>query len=732
MQTNITNDTVVATDATQGDAAAATSAAATSASTLSEEKKKLLCKALEARAEAERGALKRLSGRQLAPPRDNRGKVRAVVMRTHNMQWPGESKTTTTVTFQVLSALVEGVTPGAEIRNGKGALVAKTAADGLSIEFHFTSMEIQPYLATWRSRNMDVLDETGGNRSLVVRPGDTLSMRIDCDHGPLPPFTIATFGLAFTVCASDPAKPLREGELPSIRVSRAIKDCAIERTASAAEIVRLFRTSPSLLNLPIPSVEEIFRRNGYKHQHVANGKNESSKEVVYLPLMPSPEATIELFGDGAGVMIVAEEDVATESEKSAANQAQNTVRSAWYWQKHNSPEQHQLARLKLTLIQYASPDEYLAYASNAIGATRFPRLTAQVPIYDNQLAPLKINDLEMWKRIARAFFASVAMFVPANFRLYEMGECPANRAGDGRFESQHLFLYSQELICDLVGELVAGAGLPVSHRGAEALLDNGRLFRSEALKSTMALARYKPGEAVNMNELPQDEARRLTHNPDWCFYALHSTPAVGEQRAMNRAIGDYLRANPKQAGGELLLWEKWNRKNFDDYCAVMHTKNAAPEYDTATNPIAVEKLSTLRTPTGDDTFVLFAFQKKLRAAIEREAEAGTGQLAEVFKSVAAARQLLITQPPQLQITGPEQPQQPQQDGASQTPQQQQDGAPPPPPPTTPAPTSTKSMKRALFDEVLDEDVDDKGDDGADYAIDVGEFVRPAKRAARGE
>jgi hypothetical protein len=618
-------------------------------STLDETTKNALFAALERYDVAERSKLLALKTKDVKPTKENKGKVRAIVLETNEVKPVNGDKILKYVTFIVIDA-APGLAPQQLIRNGNKKDVALVSADGKSTTFFYTVMDTcENYRKVWLSKGVSVVDEVGTETSIVVNRGEVLHARLDGDtHATMLPFTVADFWLTFTICCSDPSKALRATDQPTVRVSKAIKASNVVRPANTLEVPAFFRANPRFCNLPTPSVAEIVRRSNYKHMHVVNDNDASkelSKETIYLPLLGELGNYVNYWGGGAGAIVLVEED---GTPPGAVLEANEKLMSAWEWHKFETPgEQNQMASLKGTLLQYTNAAELMNLLNNVqIGGQPpiFPKMTFTVTLYKDRLAAFHIEDLAMWMAMGKTIFWNVPMFLPTQVKLYPTCESPANNAQNDRFESQHLFLESKAPVADFSGELMNGLGLEMSQAGAWALLMHGKLEHGVTFTQKDFQGTTKRGDPINVNENPHHFMTNLIKSGACRFYALLSN-FDSSQRAFNRDLSKYMQEHPEAAGGEVLLWPKWDPERPKQALAAMYDPAklqqigdkpiVVPTLD-ADHPIMAKQMRNVFPATGAK-FILYAIKTADRRRLEEEAASTTGGLAETLREVMQAR-----------------------------------------------------------------------------------------------
>jgi hypothetical protein len=604
---------------------------------LDEKTKEDLARALEEIKNAEMHLVKTLPTREMRPNRENKGKVRVLVLDVHQLPVTGREKPLEYVSFLVMNPAPD-MEPKQQIYNGNKKLVSEVNAACTEQTFHFMTMQdTADHKAFWEKKGAVVVDEVGEAKSVVMRAGSEWHMRLDGVHGSMQPFTIADFWLTFTICVSDPKKPLKEGEPPTLRVSKAIKQSQIIRSSNLLEIPRFFRNMPAFCGLPLPSVAEIMKRNRYVHKHVMNEADQSpavSSETITLPVFRTPRQYVEYWGGGAGAMVmVAEDSGATSMSTPSADNTNAQKQSAFWWAKFATPnDKHRMLALKGKIIQYAQPSELLS--TTQIGPRIFPHLTFSMAMYENMLGAFKINSLWMWERMAPSILQNVEMFLQGNIKLYQTYESPANNVGNDRFATQHLFFQAKAPVIDLAGELLdSGAALPVSASGAERLLTLGHLMQwpAEEFAPSDQLRFRKRGEPINMGENPPSLMLPRTRNPAYRFAALLSKPTTEKNCLYYGLIKGYMVTHPDAVGAEVLLWDKFDPTEFEKYLAKFYADVEPAKRPTLPedHPILMKYMRSERT--NNEVFVLYAIDIQEREKLEKESTTEGISLVDVMR-----------------------------------------------------------------------------------------------------
>ena len=677
-------------------AATAAVETAAAAGALDKETRDRLIAVLEAFDASERLGLAQVSTKEMKAPKDNRGVVRGLVL-SCEQKTGFDAKPYYWVVFRVVDA-APGMPGGHMIKNGYNKEVARVSADRQSMFFTYNRMDdkVNGNKNEWIMRNVAVVDEIGyeidratgkpadppiRKTGETVSNGDVIGIRMEGKHEFMVAFTLADFQISMTEYVTDPKKAtLKAGQLPVHSISRVVKASTVVRRSNRKEIVRFLRSNPSLAG-PLRSVAHILHASGYVHVHVLNvadAPKDLSRDTYFLPLFPSVADYVDFFGNGPGMLFVAEED------RSVDPNDPSKVQNAHEWHKFDSPtEQHAMWRMKAAMRPYSSPAELLGTGTGQFPVPMFPRFTLSVPIYDNCL-PFKITDLAVWARMAPHMFKNFSMFIPAQVQLYATAESPANAEGTDRFDAQHLFMSTKMPIHEIPEEALNKVGLEVSPAGAAHLIQTGRLVHGANFSLRDVRDKNAPGERTyfNLNECTPALALHLTsrsQRAQFRFVAILGKTLTADLRKDLAAVRKYALEHPNAVAGEVLLSDKWN-SNIGDYmratygAAALAAAEAAAAAGTPDAPgvpmipefpadhiIVTEKMRTSSIIAPAEMFILYAIDLGKLRQLAEEAEAQDSPFAEIFKNVASSSSSSATPllgggggggggAPQLQIT----------------------------------------------------------------------------------
>jgi len=605
--------------------------------------------ALEAVKEREAPQLALVQTRELKPLKDNRGVVRGLVKSCEARQGK-DGKAFKWVVFTV----VEIPLPANHVvKNGYNREVARVSPDGRSVIFTYGKMDdrVNGFLAKWAEKKADVKDEIGvvdfidektGVVTKLRRTGeqiginDTVSMRMEGTIEDMSMFFLADFFISMTEYVSDPERALRPGELPVYGVSRVVKAASVVRRTSPLEIFRFLDANPSFTGIPVMSLPVIFERNQYVHQHYLDPKmapRDLSNETYFVPMFPESSNYVDYFGDGPGALVLADEDRTVDKVDP------NKVQNAHEWHKFDTPlERHVMYRMKLSLAPYSSAAEVLH--PEEFPVPMFPRTTMSVPVYEDAL-PFKINDLNLWERMAKVLFSMARMYIPTRIHLYESGDSPANvPGGGGNGGSQHLFMAAKKPFMNFVDDLKR-CGLVVSAQGAASLVNTpGRLFRSSGQTlSDVRQTRSSDGDATfyNLNECTAEAANKMMLpevRKNWLFVVVLSKPLNKDLATIFNDVRTYAAEHPKAVAGEVLLSDKWA---LDPKAYLKDTYKGVPVEEWPEFPddhvIIRERIRTSSVYSSTDVFVLYAIDLVACKRAEREVSSRDSPFSEVLKHV---------------------------------------------------------------------------------------------------
>jgi len=244
--------------------------------------------------------------------------------------------------------------------------------------------------------------------------------------------------------------------------------------------------------------------------------------------------------------------------------------------------------------------------------------------------------------MGHTIFWNIPMFLPTQIKLYQTTESPANNFNSDRFGMNHLFLEAKAPLVDFVGELMDGVGLEVSALGAWALLCQNKLERGPSFQQKDYQATAKKGDVINVNENPRDFMQNLIKKPFYRFFALLSNFQPGN-RTLNKQISAFMQANPLAAGGEVLLWPKWDPEKpkqtlasmFDASVPALGPAPLVPPTLEDAHPIVAKQMRNVFTSSAK--FVLYAVNMYDRKKLEDEANSSSGSLATTLSEMMEAQ-----------------------------------------------------------------------------------------------